>query len=50
MSEKTYFFAISIPKDGIIEYTGKLNSYISKLFPEKKVPCTLIASLHVYLK
>ena len=41
MSEKTYFFAISIPRDEIIEYTGKLNSYISKLFPEKKYPCTL---------
>jgi len=41
MSERTYFFAISIPRDEIIEYTAKLNSYISKLFPEKKYPCTL---------
>jgi len=41
MSEKTYFFVISIPRDEIIEYTTKLNSYISKLFPEKKYPCTL---------
>lgn len=40
MSEKTYFFAISIPKDQMIEYTTKLNSYISKLF-QKKHPCTL---------
>lgn len=40
MSEKTYFFAISIPKDQIIEYTTKLNSYISKLF-QKQHPCTL---------
>ena len=41
MSEKSYFFIISIPTDGIIEYMTKLNSYISKLFPEKKYPCTL---------
>ncbi len=41
MSEKTYFFAISIPRDEILEYTARLNSYISKLFPDKKVPCTL---------
>ena len=41
MSEKSYFFIISIPKDEMIEYMTKLNSYISKLFPEKKYPCTL---------
>ncbi len=40
MTEKTYFFAISIPRDGIIEYTTKLNSYISKLF-EKQYACIL---------
>lgn len=40
MSEKTYFFIISIPRDEIIEYTTKLNSYISKLF-NKQYPCTL---------
>jgi len=41
MSEKTYFFAISIPRDEMIDYTTKLNSYISKLFPDKENPCTL---------
>ena len=41
MSEKTYFFIISIPRDESIEYTTKLNSYISKLFPEKDYPCNL---------
>ncbi len=40
MSEKTYFFAISIPRDQMIEYTTKLNSYISKLF-QKQNACTL---------
>jgi len=40
MSEKTYFFVISIPREEIIEYTTKLNSYISKLF-QKQYPCTL---------
>lgn len=40
MDEKTYFFVISIPRDQIIEYTTKLNSYISKLF-NKEYPCTL---------
>jgi len=40
MDENTYFFAISIPKDQIIEYTTKLNSFISKLF-QKEHPCTL---------
>jgi hypothetical protein len=40
MIENTYFFAISIPRDQIIEYTTKLNSYISKLF-NKQYPCTL---------
>ena len=41
MSEKTYFFIISIPRDESIEYTTKLNSYISKLFPDKEYPCNL---------
>jgi len=41
MSEKTYFFVISIPRDELIEYMTKLNSYISKLFPDKKNPFTL---------
>ena len=40
MSERTYFFVIAIPKDQMIEYTTKLNSYISKLF-QKEYPCTL---------
>ena len=40
MSEKTYYFVIAIPKDQMIEYTTKLNSYISKLF-QKAYPCTL---------
>ena len=40
MIEHTYFFAISIPRDQMIEYTTKLNSYISKLF-NKQYPCTL---------
>ena len=35
MSEKTYFFVISIPRDQMIEYTTKLNSYISKLFKKR---------------
>ncbi len=41
MSEKNFFFIISIPKDEIIEYTTKLNSYISRVFPGKKNPFTL---------
>ena len=40
MSEKTYFFVIAIPRDQMIEYTTRLNSYISKLF-QKEYPCTL---------
>ena len=40
MNERAYFFVISIPKDKMIEYTTKLNSYISKLF-QKEYPCTL---------
>ena len=40
MDEKTYFFVISIPRDEIIEYATKLNSYISKLF-QKEHACTL---------
>ncbi len=41
MSEKNYFFIISIPRDELIEYTTKLNSYISKLLPGKTNPFTL---------
>lgn len=40
MSENTYFFVISIPRDQIIEYSTKLNSYISKLL-QKQYACTL---------
>lgn len=40
MAEKTYFFVISIPRDEMIEYTTRLNSYLSKLF-QKEYPCTL---------
>jgi len=40
MNEKTYFFVISIPRDEMIEYATKLNSYISKLF-QKQYACTL---------
>lgn len=40
MSERTYYFVIAIPKEQMIEYTTKLNSYISKLF-QKAYPCTL---------
>ena len=35
MKEKTYFFVISIPRDQMIEYTTKLNSYISKIFQKQ---------------
>ncbi len=41
MGTKDYFFVISIPKDEIIEFTSKLNSYISKVFPDKKYPFTM---------
>lgn len=41
MSEKNFFFIIAIPKDELIEYTTKLNSYISTIFPGKKNPFTL---------
>jgi len=40
MSEKSYFFVISIPRDQMIEYTTKLNSYISKIF-QKQNACSL---------
>ncbi len=40
MSERIYFFVISVPRDQMIEYTTKLNSYISKLF-QKEYPYTL---------
>lgn len=41
MGEKNYFFVISFPKDELIDYTTKLSSYISKLFPGKTNPFTL---------
>ena len=41
MGTKDYFFVISIPRDDIIEFTSKLNSYISKVFPDKKYPFTM---------
>lgn len=39
--EKTYFFIISIPKDNHIEYLTQLNSFILKLFPNKKNPYSI---------
>lgn len=41
MSEKNYFFVISIPRDELIDYTTKLSSYISRLFPGRTNPFTL---------
>ncbi len=41
MSKKSYFFIMSIPKQEIIEYTTKLSSYISKLFPGRDNPLTI---------
>ena len=41
MSEKKYYFVISIPRGEIIEYSTKLSSYISKFFPGKMNPFTL---------
>jgi len=38
METKNYFFVISVPKEELLEYTRKLNSYITKLFPDKKNP------------
>lgn len=41
MSKKSYFFIMSIPKHELIEYTTKLSSYISKLFPGRENPLTI---------
>ena len=41
MSEKNYFFVISIPRDELIEYTARLGSYISRFFPGKPDPYVL---------
>jgi len=41
METKDYFFVISVPKDEMLEFTSKLNSYISKVFPDKKNPFTM---------
>ena len=38
METKDYFFVISVPKDELLEYTRKLNSYLLRLFPDKKNP------------
>ena len=38
MKTNNYFFYISIPKDGHIEYMTRLNSFILKLFPGKTNP------------
>ena len=38
MKTKDYFFVISVPKEELLEYTRKLNSYITRLFPDKKNP------------
>ncbi len=39
--EKNYFFIISVPKEEHIEFITKLNSFILKLFPDKKNPYTI---------
>lgn len=41
MTQKKYYFILSIPRDELIEYSTKLSSYISKFFPEKASPFTL---------
>lgn len=41
MSEKNYFFVISIPRDELIEYSTRLGSYISRFFPGKTNPYIL---------
>ena len=41
METKDYFFVISVPKDELLEYTRKLNSYITRVFPDKKNPYTI---------
>ena len=38
METKDYFFVISVPKDELLEYTRKLNSYLLRLFPDKQNP------------
>ena len=34
ITEKNYFFIISVPKEEYIEFLTKLNSFILKLFPD----------------
>ncbi len=41
MSEKNYFFVISIPRDELIEYSTRLGSYISRFFPGRTNPYIL---------
>lgn len=41
MSEKNYFFVISIPRDELIEYSARLGSYISRFFPGRTNPYVL---------
>ncbi|MCL4246430.1 MAG: hypothetical protein KJ002_15060 [Candidatus Dadabacteria bacterium] len=41
MSEKNYYFVISIPRDELIEYSTKLGSYITKFFPGRTNPYIL---------
>lgn len=41
MTEKKYYFILSIPRGEIIEYSTKLSSYITKFFPGKMNPFTL---------
>lgn len=41
MSEKNYYFVISIPRDELIEYSTRLGSYITKFFPGRTNPYTL---------
>jgi hypothetical protein len=41
MTEKKYFFVVSIPNEEMIEYMTRLNSYISRQFPGKTNPYTL---------
>lgn len=38
MDTRDYFFVISVPKDELLEYTRKLNSYLLRLFPDKENP------------
>lgn len=41
MSEKNYFFVISIPRDELIEYSTRLGSFISRFFPGRTNPYIL---------